>query len=170
MKQSGLLTARFSWLWRSGDSCYSNLLLEWSWQVQEKSYLDQKRDYYHKLGRLFESHQIEHLWIEDVPQMFHHYSQFWNRSKIFFQISYVLELGFKKSQDKVGCVFPVVIWSELHLGQHRDDDYREDAPHFTGEIEIVPWSMRVINCSACCEFFPALFLTFDLKDWSSFLQ
>ena len=82
----------------------------------------------------------------------------WDKPQVLFE------------ENKVGCVLPMVIWPELRLGQDRDDDHWEDAPHFTGEIEIMPWSMRVINCSACCEFFPALFLTFDLKDWSSFLQ
>ena len=33
-------------------------------------------------------------------------------------------------QPKVGCVIPMVIWSELRLGKYRDDDHREDAPHF----------------------------------------
>ena len=32
---------------------------------------------------------------------------------------------------EVGHVFPVVIWSEFRLGKYRDNDYREDAPHFT---------------------------------------
>ena len=32
--------------------------------------------------------------------------------------------------SKVGCVFPMVISPEFHMGQHRDDNHREDAPHF----------------------------------------
>ena len=32
--------------------------------------------------------------------------------------------------NKVGCAFPMVIWSEFRMGQYRDDDHREDAPHF----------------------------------------
>ena len=32
---------------------------------------------------------------------------------------------------KVGCVFPMVISSEFRIEQNRDDDHREDAPHFT---------------------------------------
>ena len=32
---------------------------------------------------------------------------------------------------KVGCVFPMVIWSEFCMGQDRDNDHREDASHFT---------------------------------------
>ena len=31
----------------------------------------------------------------------------------------------------MGCVFPIVISSELGMGQNRDDDHQEDAPHFT---------------------------------------
>ena len=31
---------------------------------------------------------------------------------------------------KVGPIFPMVIWSEFRLGKYRDDDHREDAPHF----------------------------------------
>ena len=33
--------------------------------------------------------------------------------------------------DKVGCVFTMIIWSEFHTGEYRDDDHREDAPHFS---------------------------------------
>ena len=33
-------------------------------------------------------------------------------------------------QNKVGRVFPVVIWSEFRLGQYRDDDHRDEASHF----------------------------------------
>ena len=32
---------------------------------------------------------------------------------------------------KVGCAFMMVIWSEFRTGQCRDNDNREDAPHFT---------------------------------------
>ena len=32
---------------------------------------------------------------------------------------------------KEGCVYPMVIWSEFRLGKYRDDDHREDAPHFS---------------------------------------
>ena len=35
--------------------------------------------------------------------------------------------------SKVECVFPVVIWSELRLRQHRDDDHLENALHFTSQ-------------------------------------
>ena len=31
---------------------------------------------------------------------------------------------------KLGCVFPMVIWPEFRMGRYRDDDHREDAPHF----------------------------------------
>ena len=32
--------------------------------------------------------------------------------------------------SKVGCIFPMVIWSEFRMRQYRDDDHPEDAPHF----------------------------------------
>ena len=31
----------------------------------------------------------------------------------------------------MGCIFPMVIWSEFRLRKYRDDDLREDASHFT---------------------------------------
>ena len=34
-------------------------------------------------------------------------------------------------QCKVGRVFSMVIWPELHTGQHRDGDHQEHAPYFT---------------------------------------
>ena len=30
----------------------------------------------------------------------------------------------------MGCVVPIVIWPEFHLGQYRDGDHGEDASHF----------------------------------------
>ena len=38
-----------------------------------------------------------------------------------------------KQQDmdgKVGRVFPMIILSEFRMEKYRDDDHREDAPHF----------------------------------------
>ena len=32
--------------------------------------------------------------------------------------------------NKVGCVLPIVIWSEFRIGQYSDDDHRRRAPHF----------------------------------------
>ena len=31
----------------------------------------------------------------------------------------------------MGCISPMVIWSELRIGQYKHDGYRDDAPHFT---------------------------------------
>ena len=46
-----------------------------------------------------------------------------------------LELQFNLFQfNKVGCVFPMVIWSEFRLGKYSDNDHREDAPHFTNLV------------------------------------
>ena len=35
------------------------------------------------------------------------------------------------SVHTVGCVVLMVVWSEFHMRQHRDDNNREDAPDFT---------------------------------------
>lgn len=35
----------------------------------------------------------------------------------------------------MGCVFSLVIWSESQMGQYRDDNHREDAPHFRTHIK-----------------------------------
>ena len=32
---------------------------------------------------------------------------------------------------KLGCVFPMVILFEFGMGKQRDEDHREDAPHFS---------------------------------------
>ena len=32
---------------------------------------------------------------------------------------------------KVGCVFPMAIWSEFRMGKHRANGNQEDAPHFS---------------------------------------
>ena len=37
---------------------------------------------------------------------------------------------------KVACVFPMVISSEFRMRQCRDDDHREDAPHFIFQIMV----------------------------------
>ena len=29
----------------------------------------------------------------------------------------------------------MVIWSEFRMGQYRDDDHREDAPHFRSRVK-----------------------------------
>ena len=37
-----------------------------------------------------------------------------------------LDCNLKFSNYKVGCVFTMVIWSEFHIGQYRDDEDREN--------------------------------------------
>ena len=49
-----------------------------------------------------------------------------------FRISYFF-------YDKVECFVPIVIWSEFHMGRHRDDDHREHAPHFSKKWFGVIW-------------------------------
>ena len=34
----------------------------------------------------------------------------------------------------------MVIWSEIRMGQHRHDDHREHAPHFTN----VPYKLKTV--------------------------
>ena len=38
---------------------------------------------------------------------------------------------FRPKKFKVECVFRMIIWSEFRMVQYRDDDHREDAPHFS---------------------------------------
>ena len=45
--------------------------------------------------------------------------------------------------SKVGCVYPMVNWSEFRMGQYRDNDHREDTSHFnlsqlgTGNLDVI---------------------------------
>ena len=48
-----------------------------------------------------------------------------------YQIQQFSQLEMFHSTNKVGRVFPMVIWSEFRLGKYRDDDHREDAAHFS---------------------------------------
>ena len=49
----------------------------------------------------------------------------------------------------MGCIFPMVIWSEFHIGQFKDDDYRKDSPHFNNFLgykkasEMVPGEFQI---------------------------
>ena len=50
----------------------------------------------------------------------------------------------------MGYVFPIVIWPEFRMRQYRDDDHREDAPHFINgiigkNIKMYSISMQMIN-------------------------
>ena len=36
----------------------------------------------------------------------------------------------------MGCVLPIVIWSEFRKGQYRDDDHRENTSHFIFELRL----------------------------------
>ena len=46
---------------------------------------------------------------------------------------------------KVGCVFPMVISSDFRMGQHRDDDHQEDAPHFNLKILVFDTDIEIKN-------------------------
>ena len=39
------------------------------------------------------------------------------------------------TDNKVQCVFLMVIWPEFHIERYRDDGHREDAPHFTKDTQ-----------------------------------
>ena len=42
-----------------------------------------------------------------------------------------MQVSFKRRLfGKVGCVFPMVIWPEFRMGQYRDYDHQDHAPHF----------------------------------------
>ena len=58
-------------------------------------------------------------------------SDLMNGGSIFTQVE---DKWIKKS--KVGCIFPLVISSEFRMGQYRDDNHREDAPHFIRPFEL----------------------------------
>ena len=42
----------------------------------------------------------------------------------------------KNSSNKVGCVFPMVIWPDIRISQYGDSDYGEDAPHFSFHLAV----------------------------------
>lgn len=48
-----------------------------------------------------------------------------------FHLVKTCNLHFGKSYSKEGSVFLVVILSEFHMGQYRDDKHREDGPHLS---------------------------------------
>ena len=53
-------------------------------------------------------------------------------------------------------VFLVVIWSEFHKGQYRDDDHREDASHsMSWVLKFLEWVLErlatcLIKTDTCC--------------------
>ena len=47
-------------------------------------------------------------------------------------------------KHKVGCIFPMVIWSEFRMRQFRDDDPQEDALHF-----IIHYFGLILNILSC---------------------
>ena len=50
--------------------------------------------------------------------------------------------------NKVGCVFPMVISPDFRVGQHRDNDHQEDAPHFTCVYNVLKFSVELSITSA----------------------
>ena len=49
-----------------------------------------------------------------------------------------LKLGhsWSLSKSKVGRAFPMVIWSDFRMGNHRADDHEGDAPYFSRFFKI----------------------------------
>ena len=72
------------------------------------------------------------------------HSFLWNRESWAFHfhvwnsclVTNIHEYSWFLINSKVGCVLPMVNWSELRLRQYRDDDHREDVPHFRSELRI----------------------------------
>ena len=63
-------------------------------------------------------------------------------------IVYKISVGHQHANlIKVGCVFTMVIWSEFHMGQFRDDEHQENAHHFTLGWREPAWNLRegVVN-------------------------
>ena len=56
--------------------------------------------------------------------------RFWTVQFMLLQTQKRDFIGKFFKNDTVGCIFPMVISSEFRMDQHRDDDHREDAPHF----------------------------------------
>ena len=54
--------------------------------------------------------------------------------KLFMRIKKYVQCqkyeSFENNGTKMGCIFPMVNSSEFRMRQYRDDDHREDAPHF----------------------------------------
>ena len=69
-------------------------------------------------------------------------------------------LMFEIMVSKVMCVFLMVIWSEFRIGQYRDNDYEEHAPHFNEYSKLHfekmltqhCWDLRMLwYAVSCCE-------------------
>ena len=50
-------------------------------------------------------------------------------------IAIVYSSHFISLTTKVGCLSPMLIWSEFRMGKHRADDYQEDAPDFITYVQ-----------------------------------
>ena len=88
--------------------------------------------------------------IWQIPNQYHHVntktivkSQF---VRTHFWNSKVLNHFWKK----VECVVSMIIWSKIRMGQHRDGDHREHAPHFTDQISKPGLHGRIfVHLSTC---------------------
>ena len=83
-----------------------------SFRVTNSLLLDPKPNFY----QLYEYNKV----FQDIPAPIFDWTV---DSDGVYGIQYFLK-------NKVECVLTMVIWSEFRMGQYRDDDHREDAPHF----------------------------------------
>ena len=58
------------------------------------------------------------------------------RSTFSLSFTWALNINSGIGLSKVGCVLPMVIWSELRMMQYRASDHREDATHFSSNSEL----------------------------------
>ena len=71
-------------------------------------------------------------------------SRFWDNivSLLILQPKQVMTIN--TAQSKLGCVYSMVIWSELRMGHYSDDDHRIRATHFIQQshlaVSILRWS------------------------------
>ena len=54
-----------------------------------------------------------------------------NYKNLFCPMPSTVEALLIDSTDKVGCAFPMAIWSKVRMRQHRDDGYQGDTSHFS---------------------------------------
>ena len=61
---------------------------------------------------------------------------------LFWSVNFIVVQNVVSELGKMDCIFPIVtvytalISSEFHMGQYRDRDHREDAPHFIIRVGI----------------------------------
>ena len=72
-------------------------------------------------------HKLNYCSIKFINTIFFQHQTTFSFRKFFVKVIFTI----RYVNTKVGCAFPMAIWSELHLRQYRDGDHREDVPHVT---------------------------------------